>query len=72
MYLCNLYEFSQSVSVALTGSYVINEALEQICEVCVESSVPHIHIETGRLLSSVVKYCQDESKCLKPLINQFE
>lgn len=31
-------------------------------EVCEATSIPHVHIETGRLLSAIVKYCQDESK----------
>ena len=48
--------------VAHTCSYVILEAMECLNRVCEESGIPHVHIESGRLLSAVVKHCQDESK----------
>lgn len=38
------------------------EAVERLCAVCEESGISHVHIEAGRLLSVVVKYCQDRGK----------
>ncbi len=36
--------------------------MERLCEVCEESGISHVHVEVGRLLSAVVKYCQDRGK----------
>lgn len=49
---------------ASTGAYIIREAMERLCEVCDESGISHVHIETGRLFSVVVKYCQDKGNTL--------
>lgn len=40
--------------------------MERLCEVCNESGISHVHIETGRLFSAVVKYCQDKGKLPPP------
>ena len=43
-------------------SYVVLEAMEHIVTVTRNTIIPHIHIETGRLLSGIVKFCGDECK----------
>lgn len=36
--------------------------------VCSGSGISHVHIEIGRLLAAVVKYCKDGSKILGMLV----